>query len=298
MLSIVFLAIGVLLVVNVIDYRRYVWATHFEQSVGLAKVRELAQTCFELGKGGYVKLTKYPTNIERLKPRWVSIDTNYAQIGLYGSDDDAAVFLVFEKTDENELVEVCDYVRGSTDTRAIWIRDQAAYDFLHPKNRIVTLGQGTMHEYIEWIVLADEVRVIAQPGSGGALALGRRTISADERRAVESATKTIPAAVRGKHYQAGVIDGIHLSVLFSADGRHGTDDIELDNTWREEAGPLVDLIERLSPKDHELKFHSIIEQEIKEYPRRHTQFSVTWREQEKFDRPRLPWWCIWPRLWA
>lgn len=293
-LSLVILTLGALVIVNVIDYRRYRLATHFEESVSLAEVRELAQTCFDLGKNGYVKLTKYPDNIARLKPRWVSIESNHAQISLYANGEDAAVFLTFEKTDENESVEMCDYVYGFSDAREVWVRDQAAYDFLHPKGRVVTLAQGTMHEYIEWIVLPDEVRVIVRPGSGGAIVLGRRTITAEEKRAVERTAKAIPAVVRGKHFQSGIIDGIHLFVLFAGDGRRGPDDIELDNTWREEAGPLVDLVEQLSPKGNELKFRSIVEQEIKEYPR--SQSAVAWSEQAKFDKPRLTWWCIWPRL--
>ena len=189
---------------------------------------------------------------------------------------------------------MCDYVRGVTEARTIFVQDQTAYDYLHPKGRIVTLAQGTMHEYVEWVVLADEVRVITQPGSGGPQILGRRPISEAERRSIESEVRAIPPAVRAKHFQSGVIDGIHLHIVFGADGKRGPADIELDNTWREEVGPLVDLVERLSPKDQELKFRAIIERELKEYPR--GQFAVTWSEQEKLERPRMPWWCVWRRL--
>lgn len=289
-LSITGLAFAVLLVVNLVDYRRYYWATHFEQTEGLEKVRELARTCFDLGKNGHVTLNEYPASITRLNPRWVSLDRNYAQIGLYGHDD-ASVFLVFEKHDGNEVVSVCDYVVGRPETRTVFVQDQLAYDTLHPKKRIVTLAQATMHEYTEWIVLADEVRVINWPGSGGASMLGRRSISEAERRSIEAELKAMPRRLRGQHFQSGVIDGIHLHILFGADGKHGPEDIELDNTWREEAGPLVDLVEQLSPMNEELRFRAIIEHELKEHPRGQT--AAKWDEQERLERPRMPLWLFW-----
>ena len=133
-LSIAVLAFGGLLTVNAVDYRRYYWATHFEQSEGLDKVRELARTCFDLGKAGYVKLTKYPAIIDQLKPRWVSIDHDDAQIGLYGHDDGGSVFLVFENYGGNEVVKICEYVRGVSEARVIFVQDQNAYDFLRRRN--------------------------------------------------------------------------------------------------------------------------------------------------------------------
>ena len=156
------------------------------------------------------------------------------------------------------------------------------------------MAQGTMHEYVEWIVLADEVRVITRPGSGGSHVLGRRPISGDERQAIEAEVRAIPAAVRGRHFQSGVIDGIHLYILFGAEGRRGPGDIELDNTWREEAGSLVGLDERLSPKEQALEFRGIIERELQRFPRE--QSSVSRTEEAKLERPRMPWWCVWPRL--
>jgi len=151
-----------------------------------------------------------------------------------------------------------------------------------------------MHEFTEWIVLPQEIRVISQPGSGGPQILGRRPISAEERKAVEEAVRDLPDRVRGRHFHAEIMDGIHLLIRLGTDGQAGPADIELDNTWREEAGPLVDLVARLSPPGQELKFREGIQRDMREYPRQ--QFEITWPEEAKRDRPPLPWWCVWPRF--
>lgn len=293
-LSAVVVFAGALCVANILDYRRYRRAVLFDQMHGVDRIRELARLCFYLGKSGHARLEEYPAEIACFNPLRVSVDRNYAQIGLYGHGDFAPVFLVFERYDGNELVILCDYSRGRFDTRPIYIQNQAAYDFVHPAGRIVTLAQSTLHEFIEWIVLPDEVRVISQPGSGGTQVMGRRTISLEERQTVEVAVRALPDRLRGRHFTAGVMDGIHLHVRLEPDGQPGPEDIELDNTWRDEAGTLVDLVARLSPPQHELKFREAIERSVQEYPR--TQSEITWAEEAKRNQPPPPWWCLWPRL--
>lgn len=54
MLSTAIVTGAALLILNVIDFRRYYRAAHFEQTEGLEKVRELARACFEVSLPGAV----------------------------------------------------------------------------------------------------------------------------------------------------------------------------------------------------------------------------------------------------
>lgn len=284
------LALAGLMVANWLDYRRYSWAAHFERSASPEKIRELARACFALGKAGYSDPTTYPPIIAELKPRWVSTGSDDAQIGLYGHDEDRdrVVFLVFHEREGNLVVSVCDYFRGSYKGRPIYVQDQAAYDFLHPHGRIVTLGQWTMGDYGEWIVLPDELRIVVGPK------VFRRPISAAEREAAEAAVRAIPPEVRGQRFDIKALDGIRLRILFAADGRPGTGDVELDNTWREEVGPLADLVARLSPKEAEFRFGPGEEREAMGLRDRWIERIPV--EQPERTAPATPWWCLWPRL--
>lgn len=295
-LSIAIMAVIGLLVVNVVDYRRYVWAAHFDQSVGAKQVRELAKTCFALANGTTERTRPqtYPENIARLKPLWVSVGPDHVQIGLYGNGDYRAVVLSFDHENGTEVALVNDSTRGADEDRVIYVQDKAAYEILHPQHRIVTLTQWGMHDYGEWIVLPNEIRVIGRGHGSNTQVLGQSPISSDECRQIMTAAESIPASVRGRYYTNGAVDGIGLGIYFSPDGRRLPTDLTLANTWRDEVATLLELVRKHSPAGHDLGFREAIQWQNEHYPSEQT--SRTWAEMAKLKTPPRAWWCLWPRF--
>ena len=283
------------MVANAVDYHRYWRAVNCAKILGPEGLQALFAVCDEIGRTGHKRLegSEVPAVLRSFRPDWASIDQRYAQFGLY-SHGEASVFLTLETFDDNQRATVNNYVRGARTTPPFWIKYPEKYHAPHPTERIVTLGQGSMHEYSEWIILSDRMLIASYPGTGGESLVAEVRLAEPAQREIARTIAEIKPGIRGRSYTSGSSDGITLSIVFSPNGEPGNDDIALANTWRDEVGPLVDAIARLSPAAFPLSASTYLR--AGEHGDLKYQTSRTWAEVAKQDRPRLPWWCLWPRF--
>jgi len=209
---------------------------------------------------------------------------------------EANVSVDIDTSPQNQQISLWAARPGRPSSTTFWLRDPDLAKRLSPDDRLVTVSQYGIHGGREWIVLENEIRVVDSVGETGLddPLLVSAPIAPHDHDEIAALVRAIGPKVRGNDWSAeGVIDGLWLNVCFSRTGERGLDDIELNNVWIDEIGPLIEAISLVAPKDHALNYPQIIagDSEL----RNHRPIVHSLKEKYAFSRrpPRTPWWCVW-----
>lgn len=148
-------------------------------------------------------------------------------------------------------------------------------------------------------MLEDEIRVIDRDGAGPTedARVTSALLTPRDRNEIIDLLRAIGPEVRGKDWMAkSVVDGWYLSVRFSRSGERSSEDIELNNVWIDEIGPLVEAISRFGPMDDPINYRQMItgDPDLRNY--RPIVHSLKEKYAFRGPPPRMPWWCVWRRL--
>jgi hypothetical protein len=297
--GIVVIAAASVVALNIRDYVRFQRAWHIGDRLNPDELRRIADACLELEQGGGPSRF----NASALPPTFKALDAVSATFFPSLNDvllyEQGEIYLYLRIQGENDQQRMFVFTNsfGRQQTKVLWARDSANAARLHPTNRLVTITESHMGYGREWIVLPNEVRVLWR---------SYRTRSSDDieaaavlsdvkRREIEAAIAAIPRSARGREYTSGADDGMRLIISFTPSGMQRSDDFVLANTWRDEAGPLVEAISSCLPSEHAIGFKAAV---TTPHPWNDPkqQYSYSWAELHARElRPVVPWWCVWRR---
>lgn len=284
-----------LMTANAIDYYHYRRAVGCPETLGANGIQQLVEECFAKVRTGPERLegADIPAAIRPFHPV-ASVDARAAQFVLYNRGDGAAVYLSVDNDRDNLTAAITSNVKGFYESRTFWTKYPDRYAALHPQNRIVTLAQGSLHSYREWIVVPGRLLMIDRYHPGGEKMMAEVALSQADQKQIERAVAAIAPKIRGRRYTSGASDGVELSIRFKSDGEPGGDELLLANTWREEAAPLIETIAELSPPNFPLTAATYLR--LERHGGLDHQTSSTWAERARLEKAPLPWWCWWPRF--
>lgn len=298
--GLVLVALGLALV-NAIDYAPYGLAMRRAATLPDADLESLAGTCTRYEQRGHQRLfgNDIPADFRHLKPVRVSIYPGSSDISLLENGDERYVFIRVSTSAENQTIDLVSFNGRQQESRRLWEKRPDFTRRLNPLGRVVTVAQWDMRSGREWIVLPDVFLVIDRSTTAGGSdqVVTERSLAAEERAAIQHAIARLPPGVRGRAFDAGVIDGIGLRISFSTDGapNSGTD-IVLENTWRSELDGLINSISKAAGNDHAIPFADVVRRMESQHGRS-VATSLPLREHEsRLWSVQLPWWCWWPRF--
>lgn len=295
-------AVGIV-VVNIVDGFPFWRALHRIRQLDTPRLEALAAACTRYEKQGRQQWegAAIPAEFRALKPVRVSIHPGSSDITLFERDDTIYVLLRIATNPTNQVIGVS-YRTERQHTATLWERNPEITRRLQPVDRLVTVWQYQMHSAREWIVRPAELLVIDRGLAVGVAdqIVGTFPLAADQRAAIAAAIGGIGPELRGLAFDAGALDGIHLSVSLTPDGRD-PETVVLANTWREELQPLLDAITRVAGKEYAIDFPERVRQSEKEFGDASDSVrSVLVTDIRDYYRIKsripLPWWRLWPRI--
>jgi hypothetical protein len=290
-----------LVVVNVVDHRRFSFAIETGQRLGPDGLRQLALDCTaaEEQVPGRYEDGDWPAVFRPLRPVRVSVYPGCTDITLFRSDDTdygMYVSLRIDTTPHNQTIHCVSNLNGPQQSQLLWAKDPEFERSLRPGGRLATVSANdSLHDWTEWIVLEHEILVVKASGLVGSedQVVARAALSGPQQAAIKVAVAEIGPDIRGHAFEAPVFDGSSLDITFTPDGSRG-DGIRLHNAWRPDVKPLLDAISAALPPARRIPFESRLLRHDpipEQYVRK-----LTWEEFDQREVPRLPWWCLWPRL--
>jgi hypothetical protein len=313
LVSLSIVAVVVFVSVNVYGYMRFQRAWHIGDRLSPDDLNQIAAACAEVEKGGHQGLTadEVPAPLRKLNILEGNFYPGSSDLLLYKfreSDDneELGVTMRISTSKQDQQIEVFTDLLVPQGQAVLWHKNPEYAKRHNPNDRLLTISEyylpnGDGHD---WIVLPEEVRVLDRHPYVGRDDAVVATVPLSElnQRKIAEAIAAVPASVRGRQYDCGIIDGTQLNVSFASDGRRQSGDIRLSNTWREELGPLLNAVSACLPTEDAIRFKAEItrEQARDRFFDPKLQHSNTWAELDARDKrwtwKALPWWCVWPRL--
>jgi hypothetical protein len=208
--------------------------------------------------------------------------------------------MTVKSSSHDQEIDVSTNFIALSDNIELWHKNPQFARQYEPGGRLVTITHSHLlgSDFRNWIILPNEILIVdhSDDPSVGTEIEATVPLTDDDRRKIVAAITAVPAGLCGRRYKCdGVVDGSRLRFGFSADGHHQPDDVELENTWREEVDPLFEAISARLPEKLAIHFKAeCINGHFNEY----SQSSFTWAElRARYRRWNpLPWWCVWPKL--
>ena len=317
------LAVAVVFVgLNVADYSRYRYIVNLDKHLAPAEFKELADFVASGAEGKYSS-ADMPAAFKKIGATSLSMEhyQNGAREGYISAsavlyergkpkvDDwrvnytDAELFV--HVTRENQKIDLGDTFSGSPVSRTLWVANPALEEQTNPSNRILTLwfkdGNGGF-----WVVLPDAIIYSGYSGTE------KKPLTVFQSDAIGGAIDMIPTQTYGKRfYDANIVDGTLLTIVFSRDGRPSSKDIMVNNSWCPDLEPLLKMLKEFAPhadglptKEKMVREHvrnvSELEKEMLGYDPSE-KYVGDYREQSVEQWRAWPplvtdWWIVWPRL--
>jgi hypothetical protein len=277
---------------NVVDYIRFHQAVARVERLTESDFLALADYCRTVKLGEHGEVIPIPPAFQPLKPIRVTPYRGGFNALLYKAGQ-VCLAVNISSSPSNQQVIYFTYSSGPPKSKVIWNRNQEFARRVSPSRRLVTATQWGMHGGGSWIVLNDRICVVDHSGGEDTL-LANAPLDEQGRSLIVAALRSIGPSVRGRDYRTDdVIDGISLHICFTPTGEDGPDDIVISNTWIDAAGPLLDAISKLGPKEFPIRFEKVITST--DWFRKYPTTVLTLKEREKLDSPppETPWWCVW-----
>lgn len=299
LLMAIVLAVGVLTFLNVRDYRRYKFITELERHVTPEQFAAMAKRCDVKGREdcGSYKGVAIPSEFAILNPLDVAISRGICDVKLYERGL-AYAYLRIDTSPRNQRAHVFYDFEGDQKGHEVWLRDPAAEEPFRPKGRLLTVDLWGMDEGRQVLITNDVLMVISQScvvGGQDEIVL-KRALNAEEVQRIRSAVAHIPQCDRGKRYMTGVLDGVTMHLVFSADGAPSPDDMTLDNAWCDSVAEVTVLLSSLLPEELRLPNKSDLYGLERAGANIHVYTNEEWAVRSAMRRDDYPRWLIWPRL--
>lgn len=282
-------------VANIVDCVRYHRAIARVRSLSPDQLRAIGDYCRNVDEHARFESADAPEVFRPLRPTGGAVFKRNAEARVY-EQGDAMVWLHVHTFPENQRIRWSSNVSGPTRTTVLWEQNPAAFSKLNPSGRLVTIVQWQLRDWLEWVVLDDQLCVFRRSSMNEAsnALLAAAPLRAEDKAEIVRAIRDVKATAGGKDFRDdGSADGTELHIAFSSDGNEGPDDIVLANVWVDVVGPFYDIINRYAPRDYRLKFRDVVSTDP---PAQRP--SITVRTLKEYDRvfsppPRTPWWCVW-----
>ena len=284
-----------LVAANLVDYVRFHRAVARAKGLTEDQWRALGDRCRAVERDEEFEGEQVPAEFQPLSPLRVNLYRRDSHAVLYECGK-ADVSIDVHTSPQNQRISLW---AGSRSSATLWLRDPDLAQKLNPDRRLVTVSLYGIHSGQEWIVLENEIRVVDHEGASNLVdaVVESAPLARRDRDEIAGLLRAIGPEVRGKDWRLeNVVDGFWLNVRFSQSGVRGPDDIELNNVWVDEIGPLIEAVSRCAPKDYPINYRQIIVGDSELHNFRCIVRSLKEVQALEWPPPRTPWWCVWRRF--